>query len=91
MSRRHTYPSDLTDAQWAIIEVLLPPSRRGGRPEKRPRREILDAILYVVRTGCSWRQLKSVTTARLRRSHRLSHIIPGSFADPELAYITAVA
>jgi transposase len=57
MSRRHTYPSDLTDAQWAIIEPLLPPPRRGGRPEKHPRRAIVDAILYVVRTGCSWRQL----------------------------------
>ena len=57
MSRRRTYPSDLTDAQWAIIEALLPPPRRSGRPEKHPRRAIVDAILYVVRTGCSWRQL----------------------------------
>ncbi len=57
MSRCRAYPSDLTDAQWAIIEALLPPPRRGGRPEKHPRRAIVDAILYVVRTGCSWRQL----------------------------------
>ena len=57
MSRRRSYPSDLTDAQWAVIEELLPPPRRGGRPEKHPRRAIVDAILYVVRTGCSWRQL----------------------------------
>ena len=59
MTRRRAYPSDLTDAQWAIIEALLPPPRRGGRPEKHPRRQIVDAILYVVRTGCSWRQLPS--------------------------------
>ena len=59
MSRRRTYPSDLTDAQWAIIEALLPPPRRDGRPEKHPRPAIVDAILYVVRTGCSWRQLQS--------------------------------
>jgi transposase len=59
MSRRRTYPSDLTDAQWAIIEALLPPPCGGGRPEKHPRRVIVDAILYVVRTGCSWRQLPS--------------------------------
>ena len=59
MFRRRAYPSDLTDAQWAIIEALLPPPRRGGRPEKHPRRQIVDAILYVVRTGCSWRQLPS--------------------------------
>jgi transposase len=57
MSRRRAYPTDLTDAQWVIIEALLPPPRRGGRPEKHPRRAIVDAILYVVRTGCSWRQL----------------------------------
>jgi transposase len=57
MSRRRAYPSDLTDAQWALIEPLLPPPRRGGRPEKHPRRAIVDAVLYVVRTECSWRQL----------------------------------
>jgi transposase len=53
---RH-YPSDTSDEQWAIIEPLLPPVRTGGRPEKHPRRAIVDAILYVVRAGCAWRQL----------------------------------
>ena len=57
MPRERRYPSDLTDAQWALIEPLLPPAKNGGRPEKHPRRDIVDAILYVVRTGCSWRQL----------------------------------
>jgi transposase len=57
MSRNRSYPSDLTDAQWALVEPLLPPVRTGGRPAKHPRRAIVDAILYVVRTGCSWRQL----------------------------------
>jgi transposase len=57
MSRQPRYPSDLTDEQWAVVEPLLPPPKRGGRPEKHPRRAIVDAILYVVRTGCSWRQL----------------------------------
>lgn len=54
------YPSDLTDEQWALVEPLLPPARvgpKGGRREKHPRRRILDAIFYVVRTGCAWRQL----------------------------------
>ncbi len=51
------YPSDLTDAQWALLEPLLPAPRIGDRPEKHPRRSILGAILYVVRTGCSWRQV----------------------------------
>ncbi|MFD6754875.1 IS5 family transposase [Micromonospora gifhornensis] len=57
MSRQRRYPSDLTDAQWALVEPLLPPPRTGGRPEKHPRRDVVNAILYVVRTGCSWRQL----------------------------------
>ncbi|MFC9756911.1 transposase [Streptomyces sp. NPDC056921] len=54
------YPSDLTDDQWALVEPLLPPARvgpKGGRREKHPRRRIVDAIFYVVRTGCAWRQL----------------------------------
>jgi transposase len=62
MSRESRYPSDLTDAQWAVVEPLLPePTRhpRGGRREKHPRRVIVDAIVYVVRTGCSWRQLQA--------------------------------
>lgn len=57
MSRNRSYPSDLTDAQWVLVKPLLPPVRTGGRPEKHPRRAIADAILYVVRTGCLWRQL----------------------------------
>src|SRR3954468_5559790 len=55
--RQQRYPSDTSDEQWAVIEPLLPPVRTGGRPEKHPRRAIVDAILYVARTGCSWRQL----------------------------------
>jgi transposase len=60
MVREQRYPSDLTDAEWAVVEPLLPAPAshpRGGRPEKHPRRDIVDAILYVVRTGCAWRQL----------------------------------
>src|SRR5207342_1030765 len=51
------YPSDLTDEQWAVIEPLVPAVRSGGRPAEHTRRRIVEAILYVVRTGCSWRQL----------------------------------
>lgn len=54
------YPSDLTDEQWALIEPLLPAPRtssKGGRREKHPRRRIVDAILYLARTGCQWRYL----------------------------------
>lgn len=59
--RERTYPSDLTDAQWGLVEPLIPPPRSnpetGGRPRKWPMRSIVDAILYLVRTGCAWRQL----------------------------------
>ena len=55
-AERHPYPTDLTDAEWAILEPLVPKPKSGGRPA-RERREILDAICYVVRTGCAWRYL----------------------------------
>jgi transposase len=51
------YPTDLTDAQWSLIEPLLPAPASGGRPEKHPRREIVNAILYLDRAGCAWRLL----------------------------------
>lgn len=54
---RNAYPSDLTDEQWAVIEPLIPAPRSGGRPAVHSRRRIVDAILYVNRTGCAWRQL----------------------------------
>jgi transposase len=57
VARRARYPSDTSDEQWVLIEPLLPEVKTGGRPEKHPRRAVVDAILYVVRTGCSWRQL----------------------------------
>lgn len=50
------YPSDLTDEQWALIEPMVV-VKPGGRPAKHPRRRIVNAILYVNRTGCSWRQM----------------------------------
>ena len=54
---RRPYPSDLSDAEWAMLEPLLPPVRPGGRPRAHPLREIVDAIRYVLRTGCQWRAL----------------------------------
>ncbi len=57
MERQRRYPSDLTDAQWEIVEPMLPLIKSPGRIPKHPRRAIVDAILYVVRSGCSWRQL----------------------------------
>jgi putative transposase len=54
---RKAYPSDLNDAQWEILEPLLPPADPEGRPLVYARREIVNALLYVLRTGCAWRQL----------------------------------
>src|SRR5438067_4840202 len=54
--RTHKYPSDVSDAQWRLIEPLIP-VYPGGRPRKTPLRDVVDAILYVLRTGCQWRYL----------------------------------
>ena len=54
--RAQTYPSDITDAQWALIEPHLPVSS-GGRPRKTELRDVVDAIFYLLRTGCQWRYL----------------------------------
>ena len=51
------YPSDLTAAQWALIAPLLPPAKPGGRPRTTQLREVINAVFYLTRTGCSWRML----------------------------------
>src|SRR5262245_20422499 len=51
------YPSDVTDEEWAIIEPMIPPARTGGRKRQTDVREVFNAIRYVDRTGCQWRQL----------------------------------
>lgn len=51
------YPCGLTDSEWEQVRHLFDPSGRTGRPAKYPRRQILDACLYVLRSGCSWRML----------------------------------
>ena len=54
---RTPYPSDLNDTEWQLLEPLLPPPKPGGRPIKYPRREIANAVLYILRTGAAWRML----------------------------------
>ncbi len=51
------YASDLTDGEWQLIAPLLPPARRLGRPRTTDLREVVNAILYVARSGCQWRML----------------------------------
>lgn len=54
---RRAYPTDLSDAQWAILDPLVPPPLPGGRPPAHPRRELINAMLYVLRGGIAWRAL----------------------------------
>ncbi|MGA2843745.1 MAG: IS5 family transposase [Steroidobacteraceae bacterium] len=51
------YPSDLTDAEWALVEPMIPPAKHGGRPRNVNVREVLNAICYVLSTGCQWQAL----------------------------------
>jgi transposase len=58
MSNATAFPTRLTDEQWAVLEPLVPATKPGdGRPAKYRRRDIADAIVYVVRQGCTWRAL----------------------------------
>jgi transposase len=54
---RKAYPTDVNDAEWGIIEPLLPASQSIGRPREVDLREIINGIFYVLREGCSWRAL----------------------------------
>src|SRR6266480_3349293 len=51
------YPSDLSDGEWALIEPAIPPAKRGGRRREVNVREVLNAIFYVLSTGCQWQAL----------------------------------
>ena len=69
---RKTYASDLTEAQWAIVEPMIPPAKqgkRGGRPRQVDMREVLNTIFYLNRSGCQWEMLP----------HDLSNLAKTSF------------
>ncbi len=55
MDTRQPYPSDLSRSEWAQVSRFIPAPKPGGRPAKYDRREIVNALLYVARTGCQWR------------------------------------
>lgn len=55
--KRKPYPSDLTDRQWSVLKELIPDAAPGGRPRKHDMREVLNALFYLAREGCSWRAL----------------------------------
>lgn len=54
---RKPYSSDLTDAEWSILEPLIPRAKPGGHPRTTHRREVVNALFYLVRNGCAWRAL----------------------------------
>ena len=57
MEPRKPYPTDLTDREWELIQPYVPEAKPGGRPEKYPKREILNGIFDILRGGCAWRLL----------------------------------
>ena len=64
MAADKTYPTDLTDDQWALIEPLLPPAKRGGRPRTVDLRVVLNTIFYLNKAGCQWRMLPTDLSPR---------------------------
>src|SRR3954468_7255959 len=55
--RSESYPSDVSDEQWGLIGPRLPEPPGGGRPRETDLRDVVDAVLYILRTGCQWRYL----------------------------------
>jgi transposase len=55
--RKLRYPSDLTDEEWGLVEMHIPPAKRGGRRRSVNIREIINGIMYVLSTGCQWKYL----------------------------------
>jgi transposase len=54
---RLRYPSDLTDEEWALVEPLIPPARRGGNRRHVVVREVINGLMYILSTGCQWRAI----------------------------------
>ena len=54
---RLRYPSDLTDAEWMLVEPMIPPAKHGGRRRTVEVREVVNGVMYVLSTGCQWRYL----------------------------------
>lgn len=54
---RAPYPTDLTNAQWALIEPLIPAAKPGGRPRTIDIRDVVNAVFYILKAGCDWRMM----------------------------------
>ena len=58
------YPSDVTDEEWELIKPQIEPAKRGGRKREVDEREIVNAIMYVLSTGCQWRALEGFSAEK---------------------------
>ena len=65
------YPSDLIDAEWSLVEPLIPPAKRGGNKRRVNLREIVNGIMYVLSTGCQWRAIPKDLPPRSTLFHYL--------------------
>jgi Putative transposase of IS4/5 family (DUF4096) len=73
------YSSDLIDAEWALLEPTIPPAKRGGRPRDVNVREVLNAIFYVLSTGCQWHR-----GSYLSALNHASHAPPAERHAPQM-------
>ena len=62
---RLRYPSDLTDAEWAHVEPVIPPAKRGGNRRHIDVREVVNGLMYILSAGCQWRAIPEGPTAAL--------------------------
>ena len=80
------YPSDLTDDEWALIEPLIPPARRGGNKRHVDEREVMNGIMYVLSTGCQWRAIPKGSYRHAARCTTISTC--GATTARSIAFIT---
>ena len=74
------YPSDLTDEEWEQIAPLMPQPGRRGRPREVDFREVINAVRYLVRSGCGWRMLP--VARRHRKLQHLGYRVPVNAKPP---------
>src|SRR6478672_8918073 len=58
------YPSDLTDAEWGLVEPLIPPGKTGGGKRTVNIREVVNGLMYILSTGCQWRAIPKDLTPK---------------------------
>src|SRR2546430_17451844 len=58
------YPSDLTDEEWKLVEPLIPPGKPGGGKRTVIMREVVNGLMYILSTGCKWREIQKELTPK---------------------------